>query len=373
MNDHGARGQALLRTMLEREMGVRALTDPELDGIVITRNGIIVEISDALLELSGYTRSDVIGRTAMDFIAPEVRETVGQRIAAAIEVRLDTIAMTRSGQRRQIAVMSRSHVVAGRMVRLTALRDVTEARRLEFQLKEAQRIEALARLTSGVAHDFNNVLLVIRFFAEMLLENLDKPHRHIAREILRAADSGAALTRLLLAYAREEPVAPHLLNLNNVVRGSERLLQYMIGDSVRLVLELTPDIANVQADATQLQQVILNLGINARDAMPQGGTLTLQTRNVEFGAADDSARRDQRSGRYATLRVIDSGVGVSKAVKARMFEPFFSTKEPGKGTGLGLAIVQEIVERCGGFIEVTSAAGAGTTFSIHLPQVEANR
>jgi signal transduction histidine kinase len=177
---------------------------------------------------------------------------------------------------------------------------------------------------------------------------------------------------LLLAYARQEPVTPQGLNLNTVVRGSERLLRYLIGDSVRLTLDLAPDLAEVRADPTQLQQVILNLGINARDAMPQGGTLNLRTRNVDVGAADDASGVAPRVGRYAALLVSDSGSGMSNEVQARMFDPFFTTKEPGEGTGLGLAIVHQIVERSGGFIAVESAAGAGTTFSIHLPHADAD-
>lgn len=373
MHDHGARGQADLRTFLEREARLRALVDAAFDGIVITQNGIIVEVSEALLELSGYTRDDVIGRPVTDFIAPEFREIVGQRISAAIEVRLDTVGVTKSGQRRRMEVVSRSHVVGGRIVRLTAVRDVTEVRRLEDQLQQAQKMEALARLASGVAHDFNNVLLIIRFFADMLIEDLDEPRRRVAREILRAVDSGAALTRELLAYARQEPVTPQVLNLNTVLRESERLLRYLIGDRVRLTMDFAPDLVEVRADPTQLQQVILNLGINARDAMPQGGTLSLRTRNVDVDAPDDASTVAPRPGRYAALLVSDSGSGMSNEVQARMFDPFFTTKEPGEGTGLGLAIVHQIVERSGGFIAVESAAGAGTTFSIHLPHAGAER
>ena len=362
-----------VKTLLERETRQRALTDSAVDGIVISRNGIIVEISEALLELSGYARDEVIGRPVTAFLAPEQRETVEQRVAATIEVHLDTIAVVKSGERRRVEVTSRSHVVGGRIVQLTALRDVTELRRLEAQLQQAQKMEALARLTSGIAHDFSNLLLVIRSFADMLIEDLDEPRRRVAREILRMADNGAALTRLLLAYARHEPARPQGLNLNTVVRGSERLLRYLVGDSVEVILDLAPDLADVLADSTQLQQVILNLGINARDAMPQGGTLVLRTRNVDLGAPPHTSRAAPRTGRYAALLVSDSGSGMSADVQARIFDPFFTTKESGKGTGLGLAIVLQIVERSGGFIAVESAVGAGTTFSVHIPRAEGDR
>lgn len=362
-----------VKTLLERETQLRALTDSAFDGIVISRNGIIVEISEALLELSGYTRDEVIGRPVIAFLAPEHRETVEQGVAAAIQVRLDTIAVAKSGERRRVEVRIRSHVVRGRTVQLTALRDVTEVRRLEAQLKQAQRMEALARLTSGIAHDFNNLLMVIRSFADMLIDDLDEPRRRVAREILRTADNGAALTRLLLAYARHEPAKPERLNLNVVVRRSERLLRYLIGDRIEMILDLAPDLADVLADSTELQQVILNLGINARDAMPDGGTLVLRTRNVDLGAPEHTSRAAPRAGRHAALLVSDSGAGMSAEVQARIFDPFFTTKESDKGTGLGLAIVLEIVERSGGFVAVESAVGAGTTFSIHIPHAELDR
>jgi PAS domain S-box-containing protein len=353
-----------------------------MDGIAISEHGTIVEVSEGLLERSGYTRGEVIGRPVMDFIAPECREAV-VCTSDATEWRLDTIGVTKSGQRRRIEVVGRRHALGERTVRLIALRDVTEACRLEDQLQHAQEMEALARLASGIAHDVNNVLLIIRFFGDMLIEDRDEPHRRVAREILRAVDSGAALTRLLLAYARQAPVTLQLLNLNSVVRESERLLRHLLGEGVELAMDLAPDLAEVLADPTQLQQVILNLAINARDAMPQGGACILRTRNVDAGAADGlslrldhrppASRPAPRAGRYAALLVRDSGTGMSHEVQARMFDPFFTTKQPGEGTGLGLAIVYQVVEQCGGFIAVESAVGAGTTFSIHLPQVSADR
>jgi len=360
-----------LETLLEREARLRALIDAAFDGIVISQNGIIVEVSDALLERSGYTRDEVIGRPLTDFTAPESRAAVEQRISAAIEGRVDTIVVTKSGERRRLEVVSRNHVAVGGTVRLTALRDVTEFRGLEEQLQQAQKMEALARLASGIAHDFNNVLVIIRGMADMLTEVLDEPQRSDARDILRAVDSGTALTKSLLAYARQDPIALQVLDLNVAVRGSEPLLRRLIGANVRLITDLAPNLAGVRADPSQVQQVILNLGMNARDAMPQGGTLTLQTRNVDIGVANDASGIVSRAGRYVALVVSDSGTGMPDEVQERIFAPFFTTKEPGQGTGLGLAIVNQIVRRCGGFIDVESAAGAGTTFAIHLPHADA--
>ena len=372
MDDHATRAKADLRALLEREARLRSLMDAAFDGIVISHDGIIIEVSEALLELSGYTRREVIGQQVTTFIAPECRQDVTERVSADSEGRLDTIGLTKSGQRRRMEIVSRNHVVAGGVVRLTAVRDVTELRRLEEQLQQAQKMEALARLARGIAHDFNNVLLIIGGLASLLAEDLEEPRRADAMEILRAVDSGAALTKLLMTYARQDPTAPQVLSLNAIVREAEPMLRHLIGKGVRLTTNLAPDLADVRADPTQIKQVILNLVTNARDAMPDGGTLEVHTRNVQIGGADDATGVAPRAGHYAALLVVDSGMGMSSEVRARIFEPFFSTKEPGKGTGLGLEIVQQIIGRSGGFIRVESAADAGSTFSVHLPHADSS-
>jgi PAS domain S-box-containing protein len=365
-----AGGEAELDVLLERQARLQALIDAAFDGIAISQDGIIVEVSQAVLERSGYERHEVIGQPVTDFVAEEYRDLVRHRQSGAIEGRFDAVGLRKNGERCRLEVITRNHVVRGRTVRLVALRDVTEIRRLEQRFQQVQKMEALGRLASGVAHDFNNLLCGIRGFAELLADQLDEPQRSSAREMVKAADLGAALSRQLLSYSRPHPADPKVIHVNTVVRGADGMLRCLLGRKVRLVTDLAGDLRAVRADPTELQQVILNLGINARDAMPAGGTLTLRTRNVELTDGEHTAGH---VGRYVLLLVSDSGTGISEDLKARIFEPFFTTKEAGGGNGLGLAIVQRIVERSGGFVDVDSVVGVGSTFLIYLPHAESSR
>jgi signal transduction histidine kinase len=241
---------------------------------------------------------------------------------------------------------------------------------LEAALSEAQRIEALGRLAGGVAHDFNNLLTVINGYSELLLleRPAGSPDRARLEVVKQAGERGAALTRQLLAFARKQVLNPVVLSLNHCVQNIERVLGPLLGENVRLVLDLDPALAPVQADAGQLEQVLLNLLMNARDAMPEGGRVTLATHNATVANADPG-HPDVPPGAYAVLVVGDTGTGMDEATRARVFEPFFTTKGVGKGTGLGLASVYGIVTQSGGYIAVDSAVGRGTTFRIYLPQV----
>jgi two-component system cell cycle sensor histidine kinase/response regulator CckA len=249
--------------------------------------------------------------------------------------------------------------------------DVTERRQLEEQLRQAQKMEAVGRLAGGVAHDFNNLLTVIMSYAMMLLGELppEDPLRPDLREIQGAAERAAGLTRQLLAFSRRQVLKPERLDANRVVANVERMLRRVIGADVALVTDLPPGLPTVHADAGQLEQVLMNLALNARDAMPDGGTLTIETRAVRLDA--DAARRHGglEPGAYVALRVRDTGVGMDDATRGRLFEPFFTTKEPGRGTGLGLATVYGIVTQSGGRVLVESAPGAGSTFTILLPAI----
>jgi two-component system cell cycle sensor histidine kinase/response regulator CckA len=259
--------------------------------------------------------------------------------------------------------------------------DLTERRQLEEQLRQSQKMEALGLLAGGIAHDFNNLLSVINGFAELLAQDLPAtdPRSTYVSEIIRAGESAAALTRQLLIFSRRQVVAPQTINLNQIVGDLERMLRRIIGEDIELVTRLHPDLGLVRADPGQIEQVLLNLVTNARDAMPQGGTLTIETANVQLDAK--AARpflyatkaHEVRAGRYVLLAVSDTGIGMSPEVQARIFEPFFTTKEPGKGTGLGLATVYGIVMPCGGYVGVYSHPGAGTTFNVYLPQAEAEQ
>ena len=251
--------------------------------------------------------------------------------------------------------------------------DEAERRRLEERLRQAQKMEAIGRLAGGVAHDFNNLLMVILGRSDVLKELIgadDPRYRHVDL-IQKTADEAASLTGQLLAFSRQQVLNPKVLNLNAVLGGMKTMLRRLLGEDIHLVTVPEESLGRVKADPSQLQQVLLNLAVNARDAMPHGGRLTLETANVEL---DEPAVRGQaraRPGAYVRLTVSDTGMGMDAATQARIFEPFFTTKGPGQGTGLGLSTVWGIVKQSSGYVSVESAPGRGATFTIDLPRVEA--
>ncbi len=276
-----------------------------------------------------------------------------------------------------IWVQLTGHVVrdeTGRTVRYESfVRDVTERKDLEAQLFQAQKMEAIGRLAGGVAHDFNNILTAIIGYADLLEADLggDHPSSGDVKEIRASGQRAATLTRQLLAFSRKQVLEPRVVNLNTLVADIEKMLRRLIGEDVELRTALAADLGSVYADPGQLEQVIVNLVVNARDAMPQGGKLTLETANVELDAEYASRHMAVTPGRYVMLAVSDTGTGMDEPTKARIFEPFFTTKEPGKGTGLGLSTVYGIVKQSGGNVWVYSELGQGTTFKIYLPRVGA--
>ncbi|MFQ5578463.1 MAG: ATP-binding protein, partial [Anaerolineae bacterium] len=259
---------------------------------------------------------------------------------------------------------------AGDIINYVAVkRDITHELLLEEQYRQAQKMDALGRLTGGIAHDFNNSLTAINGFAELLKTRLPSgsPQARLAENIFNAGQRAADLTRQLLIFSRKDVIAPQIVNLNQTVAAAQTMLERIIGEDIQLETELVPDVWAVSANPGQVEQVIMNLVVNARQAMPDGGYLTIETANMVLDEAYAARHLDVSPGEYALLAVSDTGVGMTQAVQARIFEPFFTTKEKEMGTGLGLATVFGIVKQSGGHIWVYSEVGKGSTFKIYLP------
>ena len=250
--------------------------------------------------------------------------------------------------------------------------DVTDRKQLEEQFRQAQKMEAVGRLAGGIAHDFNNLLMVIQGYGDLLVERLhaSDPLRRNVEQIQTASQRATSLTRQLLAFSRKQMLAPKILNIQSIMADMETILRRLIGEDIVLEAVLTPSLGQVKADRSQIEQVVMNLAINARDAMPRGGRLMIEASNVEIGSDVPHTPTVVAPGRYVMLAVTDNGCGMKDEVRAHIFEPFFTTKEKGKGTGLGLATVYGIVKQSGGYIWVYSEPGVGTTFKIYLPRID---
>ena len=356
----------------ESEARFRSLIEASFDGVFVSTDGIVREVNSGMARMLGWPQEEMIGRPVTDFVADESLEEVRRRVGQNVEGRYDVVLRHRDGRKLMLEATARTVLNRGRPTRVTALRDVTEKRQLEEQFRQAQKMEAVGRLAGGVAHDFNNLLTVITGYTGMLLDDLtpDHPHRADLEQVSQAATAAAGLTRQLLAFSRRQVIAPRLLTIEQVVTNAEKLLRRLIGEDVQLMTVLSASPATVRIDPGQLEQVIMNLSVNARDAMPSGGKLTIETGWVELDEPYAQAHFPATPGRYAMLAVTDTGVGMDAATRARIFEPFFTTKEAGKGTGLGLATVYGIVKQNGGFIWVYSEPGRGTTFKIYLPRLD---
>jgi PAS domain S-box-containing protein len=316
-------------------------------------------VNDAAVNHYGYSRAEFLTMTTQDLRPPEGVPVLLEDLAQAtdgVHVRALRRHRKKDGNILQVEIRAHSIQFNGRRARLVAAHDLTERMQLEGQLRHAQKMEAVGRLAGGIAHDFNNLLTAINGYSELLLEELDQrhPRRRQVEEIRKAGERAAALTQQLLAFSRRQVLQPKILDLNLVVAGMEELLRRLIGEDVELVTALDPGLGSVEADPGQIEQVIVNLAVNARDAMPQGGCLRIQTASAPDGRV--------------VLSVGDTGCGMDRETISHLFEPFFTTKGPGKGTGLGLSTVYGIVEQSGGRIEVESERESGTVFRISFPR-----
>jgi|WetSurMetagenome_2_1015567.scaffolds.fasta_scaffold65525_1 two-component system, cell cycle sensor histidine kinase and response regulator CckA len=359
------------------EARFRSLVRNAVHGILHTLpDGTIAEANPALAHMLGFeSETDLLNRCVLDFYHDALdRALVLESLQQPGRVAPVEVQWTRrDGSLFWVRLSGRSLAaddgsVAGYEV---LAEDVTEHRTLEVQFRQAQKMEALGRLAGGVAHDFNNLLTALFGYAEILRDQIDPgdPRRTQVEEISKAAERGSTLTRQLLTFSRKQAGAPQSVDLNVLVRGFERMLRRLIGEDIDLVTTLPADLGRVRAHPGQIEQVLMNLAINGRDAMAVGGRLTIETANVELDPGYTRTHASLEPGPYVMLAVSDTGCGMTAEVKTHLFEPFFTTKESGKGSGLGLATVYGIVQQSGGHIFVYSEPRKGSTFKIYLPRI----
>jgi PAS domain S-box-containing protein len=364
-----------------------SVTESARDAIISTdHDGTISFWSRSAGTIFGYTEAEAIGQPLTRFVAESDRHaclaaltsTGPDQADAELGRTIEVTGVRKDGVRFPIELSVSAWQTGGGTHFTAVVRDITERkqgedvlRQREDQLRQAQKMEAIGRLAGGVAHDFNNLLTAIRGYGELVLETLeqDDPRRLDADEIIKASDRAAGLTRQLLTFSRRRSLAPQVLALDEVLAGTERILRRLIGEDINLTFTSEAGLGHVRADAGQIEQVLVNLVVNARDAMPSGGKLSLELSNVSLDDHTIIAHGGSAPGAYVCLKVADTGCGMSADVASHIFEPFFTTKEEGKGTGLGLATAYGIVQQSGGTIEVDSRPGEGTVFRIYLPQV----
>jgi PAS domain S-box-containing protein len=368
----------------ESEKKFRVLTETAASGIFIHHGERFIYVNPASEAISGYTRKELLAMNFWDLVHPDFRELIKQRAQARqqgelVPSRYELKIITKNGEERWIDLTVGMINFEGKPAVLGTDFDITERKRaeeemraLEEQLRQSQKMEAVGLLAGGIAHDFNNLLTIIKGYSQLSLLELKEGDllKGNIEEIQKATERAANLTGQLLAFSRRQVMQMKVFDFNTLLRDLENMLRRVIGEDIELVTILADDLGRTKTDPGQIEQVIMNLAVNARDAMPSGGKLIIETANVEFDEPYAHVHIAMTPGRYVMLSVSDTGVGMSPEVRERVFEPFFTTKEKGKGTGLGLSTVYGIVKQSGGNIWVYSEPGQGTTVKIYFPRVE---
>ncbi len=360
----------------EEMFGTAFRSSPLAISISTQREGWYLDVNEAFLNMFGYERQDVIGRTADELgLLPEPAQRIEMLGRLAEGGRLAGFRMQCKNSKQEILeleVFAELIELDGQTCLLAISRDISESQRLEAQLRQAQKMEAVGLLAGGIAHDFNNLLSVIMGYSDLVLESFpsDDPSSRRVQQIKHAGVRATSLTRQLLAFSRKQIFQPRVLDVNALLTDFNKMLRRMVGEDIEMISVLQPDIGQIKADPGQIEQVIMNLVVNSRDAMPTGGKLIIETENVDLDETYCRTHPAIQPGRYAMIAVSDTGIGMDHKTQARIFEPFFTTKEQGKGTGLGLATVYGIVKQSGGYVWVYSELGKGTTFKMYFPRVD---
>ena len=363
----------------ESEKRLQAILDNS-PAIIFLKNteGRYLYVNPQFARLTPLTREQILGKTDDEIFLPAqaaaFRANDLKVLQAGVALEFEEVADQQDGPHTSIVSKFPLRNAEGKVYAICAIAtDITERKSLEAQLRQSQKMEAIGQLAGGIAHDFNNLLTVINGYSELMLLSLPVEHPHCAtfEQIRQAGEKASRLIRQLMAFSRQQVLQPKVLDLNAVVANIDTMLQRVIGEDIDLLTILSPGLASVKADPGQIEQILMNLVVNARDAMPAGGRLTIETADVVLDTDYARTHVAVNPGRYVMLAVSDNGCGMDAETQARIFEPFFTTKEPGKGTGLGLSTVYGIVKQSGGQIGVYSEPGRGTTFRIYLPRIEA--
>jgi two-component system, cell cycle sensor histidine kinase and response regulator CckA len=371
----------MLMAFQNSEKMVVALLESASQAIIsVDRIGRIVLANRRTEEMFDYSREELLG-ARIEMLLPESKRAVHGRErdeyfkrprARPMGIGMDLAGRRKDGTEFPVEVSLSNIETEDGLFAIACVSDISQRKRLEEQLVHAQKMEAVGRLAGGVAHDFNNMLTVISGYSRMILDELPPldPLREYADEISKAADRAGAITNQLLAFSRRQVIQPRVINVNTIVAQTEKMLRRLLGEDVQLTLDLHPELSNIKADPNQIEQAIVNLAVNARDAMPSGGYIFIETANVYLDETYVKPHLGVQPGDFVMIAMTDTGHGMDPTTRVRIFEPFFTTKEQGKGTGLGLATVYGMVKQSGGDIWVYSEPGQGTTFKLYFPMVK---